>query len=244
MSGVDGMTAASGMTAAGGGTSAAPGRRPGRPPKTEAGDTKRALLRAAVTLFAEKGYEGTSVRAIARAVGLSESVLYAHFDGKRAIFEAVLSELGPLSAITAVEDLDPEQADADPPAFIRALVARGMADWDTAEARQLISLMTQDGLIHDPALVGANFAALRTLGGLFARWIAAGLIPPDLGSPFDLAYELMSPIALARLLWLHGAASAQERAAARERAVWHAEFFIRAVFGEATPDSGTRAAPR
>jgi AcrR family transcriptional regulator len=214
-------------------TATGSGRRRGRPPKAEAGDTKGALVRAALTLFAEKGYEGTSVRAIARAVGLSESVLYAHFDGKRAIFEAVLAELGPLSAIALADDIDPAEADADPPAFIRAMVARGMADWDTPEARQLMSLMTQDGLIHDPALIGAIFSALGKLGEMFARWIAAGLLAPDLGSPLDLAYELMSPIALARLLWLHAGASAEERAAARERAVSHAEFFIRAVFPDA-----------
>ncbi len=211
-------------------TDAGPGRRRGRPPKAEAGDTKGALLRAALGLFAEKGYEGTSVRAIARAVGLSESVLYAHFDGKRAIFDAVLAELGPRSAIALLEDLDPDQADRDPPAFIRSMVARGMQEWDGAEARQLISLMTQDGLIHDAALNTAILAAVRRMAELFGRWIAAGLVSPDLGSPVDLAYALMSPVALARLLWLHAAASPAERAAARERAARHAEFFIRAVF--------------
>src|SRR5512146_2504923 len=66
-------------------TSGASGRRRGRPPKADAGDTKELLLQAALALFAEKGFEGTSVRDIARSVGLSESVLYAHFDSKRAI---------------------------------------------------------------------------------------------------------------------------------------------------------------
>jgi AcrR family transcriptional regulator len=219
-------------------TAPGPGRRRGRPPKAEAGDTKGALLRAALALFAEKGYEGTSVRAIARAVGLSESVLYAHFDGKRAIFDAVLAELGPRSAIALLEDLDPDQADADPPTFIRAVVAHGMEEWDTPEARQLISLMAQDGLIHDPALTAAILTALRGLAELFGRWIAAGRVSPDLGSPLDLAYALLSPLAQARVLWLHGAASPEDRAAARERATRHAEFFIRAVF-PATQGPGT-----
>src|SRR4030081_2100723 len=88
-------------------TAPGPGRRRGRAPKAEAGDTKGALLRAGLGLFAEEGYAGTSGRAIGRAVGLRESVLYAHFDGKRAIFDAVLAELGPRSAIALLEDLDP-----------------------------------------------------------------------------------------------------------------------------------------
>jgi AcrR family transcriptional regulator len=207
-----------------------PGRRRGRPPKAEAGDTKGALLRAALALFADRGYEGTSVRAIARQVGLSESVLYSHFDGKRAIFDAVLARLGPQSAVALLEDLDPDQADADPPAFIRSLVARAMDEWAAPEARQLISLMTQDGLIHDPALTAAILGAMSRLAELFARWIAAGHLPADLGSPLDLAYALFSPIAMARLLWLHGAAKPEDIAAARERATRHAEFFVAAVF--------------
>ncbi len=72
--------------------------------------------------------------------------------------------------------------------------------------------------------------AIRRLAELFARWIAAGHIPADLGSPQDLAYALLSPIAQARLLWLHGAARQEDIAAARDRAARHAEFFVKAVF--------------
>jgi AcrR family transcriptional regulator len=214
------------MTAAAGGQA----RRRGRPPKAEAGDTRDELLRAALRLFAAKGYEGTSVRAIAREVGLSESVLYAHFESKRAIFEEVLAALGPLSAVTVLADLDPATADADPPAFIRALAARAMDQWDTGESRQLISLMSQDDLIHDPALMTGIIGAMSTLAGLFAGWIAAGYIAADLGSPPDLAYALISPIAMARVLWMHGAATPEDRATARGLAIRHTEFFVRAVF--------------
>lgn len=202
------------------------GRRRGRPPKAAAADTKAELMRAALNLFAAHGYEGTSVRAIARAVGLSESVLYAHFESKRAIFEAVLARLGPLSAIGLLEAGDP----GDPPAFIRSLVARAMEDWSSPQSRQLISLMAQDDLIHDPALVTSIGAAVGALAGLFERWIESGQVAAGLGTPWDLAYALMSPIALARVLWLHNGAKPGEIAAARDRAIRHAEFFVRAVF--------------
>jgi len=157
-------------------------------------------------------------------------VLYAHFDGKRAIFDAVLAELGPQSAVTLLEGLDPDQAGSDPPAFIRSMIARAMDEWEAPAARQLISLMAQDGLIHDPALAAGILGAIRRLAELFARWIAAGHIPADLGSPQDLAYALLSPIAQARLLWLHGAARQEDIAAARDLATRHAEFFVKAVF--------------
>ncbi|HEY4849239.1 MAG TPA: TetR/AcrR family transcriptional regulator [Streptosporangiaceae bacterium] len=207
-----------------------PTRRPGRPPKVEAGDTKAALLAAALTLFARHGYAGTSIRAIAREVGLSESVLYAHFDSKRAIFEAVLAQLGPRSAATVLGEIGPGVLDADPPGVVRMLVTRVIQSWDTPEARQLISLMSHDGLTHDAALVGAIEETLGRLAALFERWIAAGHIDADLGEPADLAYALIGPVAQARLLWLHADATPTQRQTGRDISARHAEFFIKAVF--------------
>ena len=208
---------------------ASPGRRRGRPPKADAGDTKGALLRAALELFAANGFEGTSVRDIARAVGLSESVLYAHFDSKQAIFDAVFAQVGPMSAVSVLETIDPALAESDPPGFIRALVAAAMELWSAPPARQLISLMAHDDLLHNPLLTAGILASLGSLAGLFERWIGAGLLPGDLGSPQDLAYALMSPIALARVLWLHNGATPEEVEAARSRALRHAEVFVNAV---------------
>jgi AcrR family transcriptional regulator len=215
-------------------TTAGPVRRRGRPPKADAADTKELLLQAALALFAAKGYEGTSVRDIARSIGLSESALYAHFSGKRAIFDAVFARLGPLSAIQFLGD--PQDADADPPGFIRSLVARIMTEWSSPAARQLISLMSHDDMLHEPALRSAIAASLGSLAGLFARWMAAGRIDEDLGSADDLAYALMAPVALARVLWLHAGARPQEIEAARELAARHAELFIRAVVRARAPD--------
>jgi AcrR family transcriptional regulator len=205
------------------------GRR-GRPPKAEAGDTKGALLQAALKLFAEKGYAGTSVRAIAREVGLSESVMYAHFAGKRAIFDAVLERLGPASTLPLLGSVDPALIDSDPPAFVRALVAAIVEAWAAPDSRQLISLMVRDGLVHDPALVAGILEAVERVAGLFAHWIEDGRIAPETGAPQDLAYALISPVAQARLLWQHGGSTPEDLAVARERGRRHAEFFVRAVF--------------
>jgi AcrR family transcriptional regulator len=45
-------------------------------------DTRDRIEQAAVRLFVEKGVAETSIRDIARAVGLSEGALYRHFEGK------------------------------------------------------------------------------------------------------------------------------------------------------------------
>lgn len=209
-------------------TATSSGRRRGRPPKADAADTKELLLQAALALFAANGFEGTSVRDVARSVGLSESVLYAHFASKRDLFEAAFARVGPVSATRALEDL--ADADADPPGFLRALIAREMAEWSSPTARQFISLMSHDNLLHQPELRNGIAASLGRLADLFARWMADGRADATLGSADDLAYALMAPVALTRLLWLHDGASPQEIEIARERAARHAELFIRAVF--------------
>jgi AcrR family transcriptional regulator len=209
-------------------TATSSGRRRGRPPKADAADTKELLLQAALALFAANGFEGTSVRDVARSVGLSESVLYAHFASKRDLFDAAFARVGPVSATRALEDL--ADTDADPPGFLRELIAREMAEWSSPAARQFISLMSHDNLLHQPELRNGIAASLGRLADLFARWMADGRADATLGSADDLAYALMAPVALARLLWLHDGASPQEIEVARERAARHAELFIRAVF--------------
>ena len=52
--------------------------------------TVEQLLDAAETLFAAQGYEGTSLRQIASQTGIKEPGLYNYFEGKQALYEAVL----------------------------------------------------------------------------------------------------------------------------------------------------------
>ncbi len=62
-----------------------------RPPNADGQRTRQAILDAALALFAEKGYFGTSLRDVAGAVGVRESALYNYFSGKEALFEALLA---------------------------------------------------------------------------------------------------------------------------------------------------------
>jgi AcrR family transcriptional regulator len=55
--------------------------------------TRDQLGRAATALFAEYGYEGTSIDAVLREAGVSRGSLYHHFTGKEALFSAVLENL-------------------------------------------------------------------------------------------------------------------------------------------------------
>ena len=46
----------------------------------------------ASSLFAEKGYEGTTMRVIARACGITEAAIYRHFENKSDLYEEVFNE--------------------------------------------------------------------------------------------------------------------------------------------------------
>ena len=65
----------------------APPRSPGRPKDMA---KRAAILEAATELFVEKGYEGTSMEAVAAAAGVSKLTVYSHFGNKQGLFvEAV-----------------------------------------------------------------------------------------------------------------------------------------------------------
>ena len=55
--------------------------------------TRAALLRAAATAFAHRGYDGASVDAIAASVGLSKGAVYAHFPSKIELYLEVVNGL-------------------------------------------------------------------------------------------------------------------------------------------------------
>jgi AcrR family transcriptional regulator len=205
-------------------------RRPGRPKKSEAQDTKAALLQAAVRLFAENGFAGTSIRAIAREVGLSESGLYAHYGSKQAIFEAATERLGPAGVVSVMSDIDTQTADRDPAAYLRRICERAVTAWDTEEARRWMSMLAREGLIHEQFLSSAIEGVTAVLAQHFVRWIEADHIPEALGAPADLVFAYMAPLAQARILGLHATASEDARAAAIERMRHHTEFFISAIF--------------
>ena len=52
--------------------------------------TKEKILETALTLFAQNGYDGTSVEQIAQDVGIKAPSLYKHFKGKEDILNSLI----------------------------------------------------------------------------------------------------------------------------------------------------------
>jgi len=51
---------------------------------------RQCLIGSASKLFAEHGYEGTTIRQIARECGITEAAIYKHFEGKDQLYEEVI----------------------------------------------------------------------------------------------------------------------------------------------------------
>lgn len=66
--------------------------RLGRPPKAIGEKpTRDRIFEAAVDLFSRQGYDRTSMRELAVAIGLTESAVYRHFPSKDAVLAAILA---------------------------------------------------------------------------------------------------------------------------------------------------------
>jgi AcrR family transcriptional regulator len=65
-----------------------------RPPRLAAAQRREAILDATLVIVSDKGYEGTSVRDIAAAVGVTVPVLYDHFPSKKALQLALIEREG------------------------------------------------------------------------------------------------------------------------------------------------------
>jgi len=65
-------------------------RGPGRPAGSNGDATRRTLLDAALAAFARRGYEGMSVRDLARELGVSHNLVHHHYGSKWALWRAAL----------------------------------------------------------------------------------------------------------------------------------------------------------
>jgi AcrR family transcriptional regulator len=71
-------------------------------------ETRQAILKAAVELFAEKGFEGTSIEDLARAAGVGKGTVYGYFQDKNEIFLAFCDEEIDYAFAVLAEKNDPD----------------------------------------------------------------------------------------------------------------------------------------
>src|SRR5262245_18574541 len=91
--------------------------------------TRESILEAALDLFAAHGYAGTSMRKLARAVGIRESSIYNHFAGKDEIIRALIEAHGPASSAGRLRGPAFQALRGDPSAFCRLYAQQLLSQW-------------------------------------------------------------------------------------------------------------------
>ncbi|MFB9393613.1 TetR/AcrR family transcriptional regulator [Streptomyces coeruleoprunus] len=166
-------------------------------------ERRRAMVDAAITLFAAQGVRGTGVAAVAERAGVTPSALIHHFGSKDGLVRAVLEEVDrrALERLSIPRDARPTLREAFD-WFVRD------AEHTAATDRELAALhttLTAENLAAGTALHTWFRDRGRALRGhlvtLFTHAAATGTARADLDPP-ALAAEVAAFLEGANLLWL------------------------------------------
>jgi AcrR family transcriptional regulator len=169
------------------------GRRPLGSP-----DARQAVLAAATELFAELGFERTTMRAVAARAGVDPALIYHYFGDKDGLLVAALQP--PTDDATVFAGLA-DEADRAGEELVRRLISL----WeDRPEVREQMAAILRTGLSHDRASrllrdILSSFI-LAALGDVLAgdrRELRAALIGSQIGGLMLARYILKVPGAAA-----------------------------------------------
>jgi len=200
----------------------------GRPRKDAGRDTKRDILARALDLFAERGFFGTSMRDIARAVGVRESALYHHFASKDAILKELLGSLGPGRAIQVLDFDVPALADAlGGEQLVRRMADIVVAVWASPDEQKVFRLMLteaprlgQAGVIHFPTYLTR---ARKLLSRVFETLAQKKMIRPV--DPLAATLAFLGPMVVLRFAYLATPGAHTDYSALNVEVERHVSFF-------------------
>lgn len=154
------------------------------PPKDPRGTAVR-IRAAARALFLSRGYEGTSMDAVAAAAPVSKRTLYHHFASKADLFQAVIEEVWSHFTRTPLVPADAtDPRTAEPRAVLRAFVERLVEHWDRPDVIPFLRLIIAEAP-RFPELSQAYFSAgkepaVKGLSAYFQTLAAHGRLAPGL----------------------------------------------------------------
>ena len=160
--------------------------------------TKEKILDAALTLFAENGYDGTSVEQIANIVGIKAPSLYKHYKGKEDILNALID-----SAETRYEEMFGSEKNIgrvpqSREGFIKVTMERISFTMRDPIIRKTRMLLVQEQFRNERISEVTTRHQLDGIQGMFAKIIKGmmdeGIVKND--DPALLAAELTAPAVL------------------------------------------------
>ncbi len=159
-------------------------------------DTRERLLDAAERIFAERGFEGASIRAVTQAAGASVSAANYHFGSKEALLrETLLRRVGPLNErrLARLDALEedaagrPLELETIVEAFLRPVFEEHAASVDaTNRFRQVAARLYSD----PPGVVATMKREL--FGPIVTRFVGAiaAALPDKKQEEIELGFQL------------------------------------------------------
>jgi AcrR family transcriptional regulator len=159
-------------------------------PRLKAAQRREQLVSVATRLFAERGYEATTTAAIAEAAGVTEPILYRHFESKQDLFVAIVREMSDLT----LRHWKQLTAGTDDPADAIRRIARQFPE-------HVAQLADAYHVIHGALSTSRDEAVLRVMHehyaqieeffvGIISRGQKAGLVRKDM-EPRVPAWQLI-----------------------------------------------------
>ena len=108
------------------------------------GDSKEAIVVAARQLFAEVGFERTTMRAVAARARVDPALIYHYFEGKEGLLAAVLVPPAEAAPLLAGFTGDPERAGEE-------LVRRALQVWTEPGLREHAAAMLRIAISQEHA---------------------------------------------------------------------------------------------
>ena len=185
------------------------------------GPTREAIVRAALALFAEHGYKGTSLRQLAERVGIEAGSLYNHISSKAELLSdmVVFAIDEVVSGLRGVLDSAPEQA----PERLRAAVSAHIA-FHCTQREQVIVLDREFRALPPDSAVGVAEARGRyeaVFTEILSQGVCSGAFRPHNTSLSAKAIIRLGP---GTALWFEpGGTTAQEVGA------FYADLFVRGL---------------
>lgn len=140
--------------------------RPARRGRRPAGEDARGLIvEAARAEFAQKGYDATSLRGVARAAGVDPALVHHYFEGKADLFAqaVILTRVNPAALVATVLEGDLETLG-------HRIVHTFLTVWDEPGNRErLVALLRSAQSNDDVAVLLRDFVGRELLGRITAH---------------------------------------------------------------------------
>jgi AcrR family transcriptional regulator len=170
-------------------------------------DGREALLDAAGRLFAERGPEAHSLRAVARAARVTPAMVHYYFGDKRGLYDAMLERalsrvLERVSQVGHIDELPATMAQTFgaepwiPPLLVREVLAEGggfrarFIERYASKVAQLVPRLLREeiasGRFRDD--LDPRLAFVSLLGMLGFAFLARPVLEPVLGFRYDAAF--------------------------------------------------------